>query len=295
MVSLSQRLRSTVVCLICVGGSLASTRDSSGVSAPVRHFEPSWAASGAQGTAVALRVEDSVLVFLRSPASNIWRPSSKSPQSPEEMIAGLRVTPIQPAQAQFAPSWLSVGPNSFCAMTGLASDVEHLSRVLQKQVDAHWNIYDKHLTTHSMTMGLAETFQQATFSGSRPFGVQVLLVGGDDYDEERTFCVYSIDPSGTWQSWGGTTAIGKYAKSVREELAKKRRIKPTSLKEALEQIVDCWMETCKNQNINLHSSDDYQVLVLRKQKGDTRCKVYVVEEEDVQTIVDHALAAAQTK
>lgn len=265
------------------------------MSAPVRHFEPSWAASCAQGTAVALRFEDSVVVFIRSPASNIWRPSSKSSSSSssseEEEIAGLRLTLIQPAQVQFAPPWLSVGPNSLCAMTGLASDVEHLCRVLQKQVDAHWNIYDKHLTTHSMTMGLAETFQQATFSGSRPFAVQCLLVGGDDYDAERTFCAYSIDPSGAWQSWGGTTAIGKYAKSVREELAKKRSIKPTSLKDALEQIVDCWMETCKTQNINLHSNEDYQVLVLRKKSGESSCKVYAVDEEDVHTIIDKALAS----
>ena len=194
-------------------------------------------------------------------------------------------------------------------MTGLASDVEHLCRVLQKQVDAHWNIFDQPLTTHSMTLGLAEYFclQTTTFAGGgssqgRPFGVQCLLVGGDDHgDQERTvFGVYSIDPSGAWQSWGGTTAIGKYAKTVREELVKKRKSKKLilpasslSLKEGLEQIVDCWMKTCKKQNVQFQSNEDYQVLVIRKkQKAESSCKVYVVQEDDVQAIVDQAVTAA---
>ncbi len=215
----------------------------------------------------------------------------RSLQSPEE-ISDLQVTPIQKMSAQFAPPWLSIGPNSFCAMTGLAYDVEHLCRVLQKQVDAEWNIYDKHSTTHGITMRLADTFQQETFLGSRPFGVQCLLVGGDDYDQERTFCVYTIDPSGAWQSWGGTSAIGKYAQSVREELAKKRTTPPTTLKNALKQIVDCWIETCKKQNVNLNAEDEYQVFVIRKENSVS--KIYVVDDEVVHTIVQET-AAAQGK
>lgn len=206
-------------------------------------------------------------------------------------ISDLPVLPIPKSTVpvQFAPSWFAIGPHSLCAMTGLASDVEHLCRVLQKQVDGHWNIFDTHATTHSMTMRLADKFQQETFAGSRPFGVQCLLVGGDDYDPERTFCTYTIDPSGAWQSWGGTTAIGKYASTMRDELAKKRTTPPTSLKDALRQIIDCWMETCKKQNVNLHAEDDYEVLVLRKEEGVS--KIYVVEDEMVHSIVEEAVTA----
>ena len=218
---------------------------------------------------------------------------------PPLQISNLAVRPLVAAQrnkAQFAPSWLSIGPHSLCAMTGLASDVEHLFRILQKQVDAHWNVHDQPATTHSMTMDLADTFQQEIFSGSRPFGVQCLLLGSDDHDPQRTFGVYTIDPSGNWQSWGGATAIGKYAASVREELAKRRKTTttttttaPSSLKEALEMIVDCWMETCKKQNINLHMEDDYQVLILRKEKGIS--KFYAVVDEEVDSIVQRAVAS----
>lgn len=212
-------------------------------------------------------------------------------QSPQLVISNLQVRPLATStMAQFAPSWLSLGPHSLCAMTGLASDVEHLFRVLQKQVDAHWNIHAEHATTHSMTMDMADTFQQEIFSGSRPFGVQCLLVGSDDLDPERTFCVYTIDPSGNWQSWGGATAIGKYAPSVREELAKKRSTStPSSLKEALETIVDCWMETCKKQNINLHMEDDYHVLIMQKDNGVS--KFYEVLNEEVDSIVQKAVTS----
>lgn len=148
------------------------------IGTPVRGFDRSWAASCAQGTAVVLRYQDFVLIFLRGPSSNLWRPSI--PPASEE-ISGLRVSPVQSDTVQFAPSWLSLGPNSLCVMTGLGSDVEHLARVLQKQVDSHWNIYDQYMTTHSMTMGMAETFREAAFgSRVRPYGVQCLLVGGDD-------------------------------------------------------------------------------------------------------------------
>ena len=269
--------------------------------APVSRLNPSWAASCAQGTAVALRHDNCVLLFLRGPATSIWRPSRPASAFSFE-ISGLKVTSTADMGAgavQFAPLWLPVGPHSICAMTGLATDVEHLFRVLQKQVDNHWNIYDEHMTTHTMTTSLADTFQAAPFQGDRPFGVQCLLIGGDDSDKERIFGIYSIDPSGAWQAWGEAAAIGKYAKTVREALAKKKKEAaqpPSSLKEALEQLVECWMETCKKQNIKLHaaSDEDYQVLVLCKETGDSSCKMYAVDSGDVSSIVDQAIAAKTT-
>jgi 20S proteasome alpha/beta subunit len=177
-------------------------------------------------------------------------------------------------------------------MTGLASDVEHLGRILQRQVDNHYNVYLKPLTTHAMTQRLANILQQvAQAKGGRPFGVQALMVGGDDVDPTRPLCIYSIDPSGSWQSWGGATAIGKYAKQVRQQLAKKRKISPNSLEQALEHIVECWIETCKQENVNLNAEEDYQVLILRKDSDSETCHLFMVDEDEILGVVEKTASA----
>ena len=303
----------------------ASSTSSDASSSPVRNFEPSLAASQASATAIAFRYQqDSILLVLRSPAANIYRPplttttlsaSGDDASWRGEILSDLRVTPIRQQShtsflVHFAPSWVSLGPYSLCAMTGLASDVEHLVRVLQKDVDAHYNVYDRHMTTHSMvTEGLASTMTNECLSGRRPFGVQGLLIGADDVDSNRTFCVYTIDPSGAWQSWGsGITAIGKYAKIVQEQLAKKRQItsaltQPKSLREALEHVLDCWVETCMSQNVVMRQEEeDYQVLVLHKNTGsyrssagDADCQLYMVDDDEVRKIVSERMNARSVK
>jgi 20S proteasome alpha/beta subunit len=128
-------------------------------------------------------------------------------------------------------------------------------------------------------------------------------------DSNRTFCVYTIDPSGAWQSWGsGITAIGKYAKIVQEQLAKKRQInsaltQPKSLREALEHVLDCWVETCMSQNVVMRQEEeDYQVLVLHKNTGsyrssagDVDCQLYMVDDDEVRKIVSERMNALSVK
>jgi len=304
----------------------ASRTSSDASSSPVRNLEPSLAASQASATAIAFRFQqEAILLVLRSPAANIYRPplapttlSSSGDEASSsswrgEILSELRVTPVgqqyhTSCLVHFAPAWISLGPHSLCAMTGLASDVEHLVRVLQKDVDTHYNVFDQPMTTHSMvTEGLASTMTNECLSGRRPFGVQGLLIGADDVDPKRTFCVYTIDPSGAWQSWGsGITAIGKYAKIVQEQLARKRQTpitgaltQPKSLREALEHVLDCWVKTCKSQNAIMRvEEEDYQVLVLHKSTGNGRssagdadCQLYVVDDDEVRKIVSERMKA----
>lgn len=265
-----------------------------GATTPIRHWDASWTASCAQGTAIALTFDDCVLLFLRSPSSNVYKPPATAASSSSVVeLSGLSVTPVDPGRQHvyFAPSWICFS-NSLCAMTGLASDVEHLARILQRQVDNHYNVYTKPLTTHATTQRVANVLQQAAQAkGGRPFGVQTLMVGGDDVDPTRKMCVYSMDPSGSWQSWGGATAIGKYAKQVRDALAKKRATPPSSLHQALEQMVECWMETCQQENVNLQAEEDYQVLILRRESDNGEaCKLYMVGDDEVRGIVEKASA-----
>jgi len=317
----------------------------------MRNFEPSLAASQASATAIAYRFQrDAILLVLRSPTTNVYRPpmvSSSSEifatdgntaavggsttSSSVEVPADLKVSPISDddisSLVHFAPSWVYLHPQkTLCVMTGLASDVEHLIRVIQNEVDVHYNIYGQHLTTHSLvTGGLSHTLMKECLSGRRPWGIQGLFIGVDDdddrYDVEdekanddvskpnrrSSFGVYTVDPSGAWQSWGsGMTAVGKYAKTVQEQLAKKRLMTTTttttsptsSLRDALELVLGCWIETCKSQNINvvrMMEEDDFQVLVLQKKKRirqsrswrdeQKNCQLYGINDDDVRMVI----------
>jgi 20S proteasome alpha/beta subunit len=299
---------------------------------PIPNWQASWTASQAQGTAIALVVEDCVVLFLRSPATNVYKP--KVPTVHRHPTEGLKEEEDDPDYAettvvselhglpvemvdldhpsmtvQYAPPWFAIGSHSVCAMTGLAMDVEHLVRVVQKRVDDHYNLFRKSLTTHVMTQSLASILQGACLAdgGTRPYGVQALLVGCDDIDGDNgadggrtaaagsaALCIYSIDPSGSWQSWGRATAIGRYATEVRlvlaRELRRKRRRRrssgeddgnnnnnnnnggvaaaatttsattgtagavPHGLEESVECLFEIWKETCRQQNV--HTGDD---------------------------------------
>jgi hypothetical protein len=117
-----------------------------------------------------MRYQDFMLMFLRSPSSDVWKPSPSTLKNPVDLF-GLTVLPIDSSLVQFAPSWLSFPNTQVLAMTGLASDVEHLARIVQHQSDNHFNVYDKSMTTHSMTERLAAVLQQAAQAkGGRPFG-----------------------------------------------------------------------------------------------------------------------------
>jgi 20S proteasome alpha/beta subunit len=221
----------------------------------------------------------------------VWRGQPES-NAIEEDLMGVSVYPLDSSRVEFAPPWLSFS-NSLCAMTGLASDVEQVCRILQRQVDGHFNVYDDNLPVHSMTERVGELLHQATISkGGRPFGVQTILVGGSDIDRAKKFCLYTIDPSGSWQSWPWGTSIGKFAKEVRTELAKKLESPPSSLKEALEQIIESWIETCKEQNVNIKSEEDFQVLILRAPTDSTTCKVYKMKRDDIDAMVKNAASLA---
>ena len=281
--------------LQCLQVAISSTPGGGIPTSPIRHWDASWAASCVQGTAIATVFEDCAILFLRSPATNIWREGIPMSDAIGEDLMGLKVYPMDSSSptVEFAPSWLSF-PNGLCVMTGLASDVEHLCRILQRQVDSHLNIYDDRLTVHSMTECVSDLFRQTAFSkGGRPFGVQTLLLGGDDIDKTKRFCLYTIDPSGSWQSWPWGTAIGKFAKEVRSDLAKaiekQGSSSPDTLKGALDQIIRCWTDTCQKQNLKVDSKDDFQVLILRVASNSKECKIYRMKQDDIQELVENAI------
>lgn len=124
--------------------------------------------------------------------------------------------------------------------------------------------------------------------------MQALLVGVDDIDPSRGLCIYSIDPSGSWQSWGSGAAIGKYGKQLRHEIAKKRKEAPGSLEEALSQLIECWIDTCKAENVNLKAKEDYEALILHRNPDTDECCLYLVDEKKLHEIVLTQTTSAQS-
>jgi 20S proteasome alpha/beta subunit len=122
------------------------------------------------------------------------------------------------------------------------------------------------------------------------FRVQALLLGGDDIDPKRGMCIYSVDPSGSWQSWGAGACIGKYAKQIRKQIAKKLETPASSLKEALEYLIECWVDTCKAENVNLKKQEDYQALILHRDPENQHCKLFQVTDESVNDMVATLIA-----
>ncbi|KAL3913326.1 MAG: hypothetical protein SGILL_006537, partial [Bacillariaceae sp.] len=241
---------------------------------------------------MAMVVKDCAVILLRSPPSNVYKPLPAMDEKGEEILVhGMSLQRIGSSTSggdtssalQYAPSWFPLGTQSLCAMTGLAMDVEHLTRVLQKQVDDDLNIFDHSSTTYSMTQELSRVLRNVCLrEPTRPLGVQALLVGCDNIDDATTttlnnsggngggLCMYSLDPSGTWQSWGKASAIGKFGREIRGLLGKKFKALPANsfsameIPQAVEHLMDCWLEVCMQQGVNASGDDDWELLVLQK-------------------------------
>mmetsp|Transcript_9925 Transcript_9925/g.20999 ORF Transcript_9925/g.20999 Transcript_9925/m.20999 type:complete len:321 (+) Transcript_9925:58-1020(+) len=261
---------------------------------PIPRWQESWTASQAHGTAITMTVKDCLVLFLRSPSTSVYKHAYPVVGMME--LNGLRVERIerdnQHESMQYAPSWFPIGSHTVVAMTGLALDVEHMCRVLQRKVDDHYFIYQTSMTTHAMTQRVASVLQNECLSkGSRPFGVQSMILGCDDIDpNDESLCIYSIDPTGTWQNWGKGTAIGKFAQDVRRILAEKVRSSSiTELEEAIECLIGSWKEACKDLGAyNENDNDDCEVLILQKDPKNsfTKSRLFRVPTEEVDRIME---------
>jgi 20S proteasome alpha/beta subunit len=264
---------------------------------PISNWQESWTASQAQSTAVAMVVQDCVVILLRSPPNNVYQPALPMDEN-KVQVHGLQLQRIGDSSSscpmvQYAPSWFPVGGQSLCAMTGLAMDVEHLTRVLQKYVDDELIIFDRPSTTFSMMQMLSKVLRDVCMlKDTRPYGVQAMFIGCDDIDPQRKdgLCMYSIDPSGTWQSWGKATAIGKYGREMRRNLGRKLRsmsLSSMSIPQAIENLVDCWREVCKQQNVNFNNNDDWDIVILQKDPHNkSKRYVYTVSKTEISKFLD---------
>jgi 20S proteasome alpha/beta subunit len=297
---------------LCDQSASSSTNGSSRSEfrlSPISNWQASWTASQAQGTVMAMIAQDCIVIVLRSPATNVHKPTWSIEENQQGVLLdGILVRRIAVEQARFsnvspmvcyAPSLITVGPQSLCAMSGLALDVEHLCRRLQQYADDHYNVFQTSLTSYALTEKLAKTFQNVCmYHDSRPYGVQALIVGCDDIDHEKGWCLYSVDPSGSWQSWGKATAIGKYGRDIRTLLGKKLKsmshmaLSSIGIRQVVTQLMECWKETCKQENINTKIREDWEVLILRKDpENSSKSCLFCVPTEEIGQILDEVNSA----
>lgn len=285
----------------------------SSYSPPIPRWQESWTASQAHGTTIAMTHMDCLIIFLRSPKSDVYKASGPSSPLTQTSFDGLHVEQInrETQFIQYGPSWLPLGSDTVCCMTGLALDVEHIFRRIQKISDDYYNLFKKFMTSHTITQRLATILQQeCLYKSSRPYGIQSMILGCDDIDidigmdtgtdtdtdindsnsnnnnDSTSLCIYSIDPSGSWQNWGKAAAIGKYGMEVRRTIGnklvaiqnnnKKENKKnsnnkilannnSTSFEDTIVFLIECWKETCQHMGTEYDIlNEEYDFIILQR-------------------------------
>lgn len=187
---------------------------------PMANLEASLVASAAHSTTVAVRHGSCVVVLDRQPKSKsspLEITTDEVSSAPFVDMFGLRLSLDESAEVSTTASRsLLLGNECFCSMTGFTPDVAHLQRVLEKDVEVHEFVYSQCMPFRKTALSLSSYLQRAAeSSGSRPFGVQALLVGY----EAGSVHLMTCDPTGSLRHYGGiATAIGRHSSLVRKAL-----------------------------------------------------------------------------
>ena len=327
----------------CFGSPAAAATAS---ATPIRHWEPSWVASSAQGTSLAVSCHlneeflglksssgennnnnnnNCVLLLMRSAAPQTvssaleWRPpasrkgwkdlslahNSKNDIADTDATAKpLRIleasldafVATSSSQQAASSSWTPFGNYAIGSMTGLSSDVDHVSRVVQQGVHTHRIIYDATsfpCPVSQLVTSMAGTVRDAAkWKGGRPYGLQAMLVGSNNNSRQsmNKMRVYTVDPSGAWRSWGsGCTAIGRNAEGVRQNLYDElRKLLPSEIstkaflhpKLALEIAFKSLLTATRAANVN-QDSDQYEAVLFWVDQATGQCRVATIHPEDV--------------
>jgi 20S proteasome alpha/beta subunit len=211
--------------------SCSSAARAFSISAPIENLEASVAASSAHGSVAAVSSQNQeehvvIISFKPSETESVQQThdiQKKPPQKKKKKKFGLKLSNTAVSRKQFGTSSISV-------MTGFAADVKHLTGVTLNQEESYQSLYSQAMTVDRIVRKLSCTIQQAARpQGGRPYGVQALIVG---LDHQRKFQLYTVDPAGGWQHYGGgATAIGRGAPDIRSQLyktLKKHVTKPSS-------------------------------------------------------------------
>jgi 20S proteasome alpha/beta subunit len=210
----------------------------------------------------------------------------------------IRETPLENwlASHQTRSSWQPIGKSALCAMTGLSSDVDHVTRVVQNHVQQHRAVYD--VATPPLTKWLADTVRGAAkWEGGRPYGLQALLVTSNTNHDPS---VFTVDPSGAWRHWGsGCTCIGRNAEDIRQELYDqlKETEEPANLNPllALKVALKSLLKATHAASVN-QENDDYDAILMWVDPSDcSQCRVASIDPDTTKACRDEIWEMISTK
>lgn len=189
----------------------SSSLGDSGFTPPVVNWGPAWAASSLHTTVVAIACKSSTIVVLY-PGEKLTAIQTDEWIERDNLRVSLHhYSDHLPKQKR----WSDIGSKAVIFMTGLASDVDYLLRVLLEHVESDRILFDQSRCTPAISVVQKLTNQiqnEAKYKSGRPFGVQGLVLG---QNSRGTTSLFTVDPSGSYRSWGCATAIGRNASAVR--------------------------------------------------------------------------------
>lgn len=301
-----------------VGASASKTNSKSKLAvSPIKNWDPSWTASGAQGTTVALscpigdeQQERGILILIRSKKSDTTAKSNTQVSLAKKEVTklgGLDLCPVNSNELTMADAscrWTLLGSSALCCMTGFSSDVDYLTRRLQFQVEQNTIVYDSDFKqpVRRMVHLLAEILQSATQQeGDRPFGVQVMMIGQQPQpqskprSESKPLAMFTLDPSGGYRHWGVGTAIGKAATHVRKQMYELLvQTAPTSAESALRMALNATMSAMNDEgSANNGASSQYEAILVWNVNGGLRAAI--VDPKQVEDVRQSLLKQEQNK
>ena len=288
--------------MVLVNQSAASTTSPEAAATPISNWGPSWTASSIQSTLVAVTCQLSdgnpAAVVILKPGNTKQSTGTASSLS---QVGGKptsvdSIPVLQHGLGQkHSDRWSLVGPTTFCCMTGLASDIDYLTRILLKHAETHRLIYEgsHRLPTAKVVHLLAENLQkEARYQGGRPFGIQTLLLGST---RANPLALWTLDPSGGMRHWGCATAVGKEATEVRKRLYEALREESTidvnvALRSAL-----CGILAGGDDGSETTDSLDELPEALLVWKKENCLRVATIEQETVQKSRKEAMARIKSR
>lgn len=110
-----------------------------------------------------------------------------------------------------------ITPQSAFVYSGMGADYRVLVKEGRKIAQEYFLMYHEFIPIRVLVQEIAEVMQEYTQAGGvRPFGVSLLVAGGD----ERHSHLYQVDPSGTFFEWNAT-AIGKHFQQAKNFLERR--------------------------------------------------------------------------
>jgi Proteasome subunit len=202
--------------------SIAEKKATGSLISPIDNFQASLIASTAHGTTLALQTvlvnndsKQRAIVLIMHHSGVV---EDLCQEGPTLLLGNVKVMAEAKSLGIFGNPGLRdrlsiLDRSTIACMTGLASDVDYVTRVLQKGVEKYRAVYDGETLAMSQTMSAYQHVQACSklmqdscrMQGSRPFGVQSMFIGRSSFGLD----VFTVDTGGSVRHWKRGSAVGR--------------------------------------------------------------------------------------